>query len=347
MLLDPVTLDLLPYGSELIRGLDHRFKTEMPASQVEVAMEPVTSLGDLEGGLIAARRVLAAHVGNRARLMVAGVHPTAGLFGQLNSGERYDRLLAEHGETARRQLVSGLHLHVGLKGPAQALAVYNAMRSYLPDIAALAANAPIYDGRETDLASVRPHICGLMPRQGIPPVLTSWDDYARRLNWGITAGRLNNATEWWWELRLHPQVGTLEIRCPDAQTTVAEAAAVGVFALGLAAWLASRHDAGDLPPSSATWQINENRLSAARTGLGGNLVDLETGFAEPARLRILRLIGEISATVQGLGGACALRRAEELARCNGSEQQRKVLAAAGMPGLLEWLSDRFLCVCSR
>lgn len=343
MVLDPQTLDLVPRGAELVEGLDARFKPEMPAAQVEIALEPVTSLGELSTDLTAARRQLAVHVGDRARLLVAGVHPTAAPVGQMNSGGRYEQLFAEYGEMAARQLVSGLHLHLGLGGPDRVLAVYNAMRSYLPEIAAFAANAPFYDGKDTGLASVRPHICGLMPRQGIPPRLDSWEDYARQLNWGKFSGRLHSPAEWWWELRLHPGVGTLEIRCPDAQTRVRDAAAVAAFALGLGTWLAARYDAADLLPVHSTWQINENRWSAARHGLHATLVDLETGVAGPARERIMRLIDDIAPTVEGLGGAGALRHARALADCTGAERQREVVASIGMHGLVERLAAEFVC----
>ena len=66
--------------------------------------------------------------------------------------------MQEYGDRARRQLVSGLHLHVSLGGADRTLAVYNALRSQLPELAALAANAPFHAGRDTGLASIRPTI---------------------------------------------------------------------------------------------------------------------------------------------------------------------------------------------
>ena len=81
-------------------------------------------------------------------------------------------------------MVFGLHIHVAVLVADRALAVLNAVRSYLPDLAALAGNAPLHAGRDTGLASLRPEIAGLLPRQGIPPVLGSWDEYAGYLAWG-------------------------------------------------------------------------------------------------------------------------------------------------------------------
>ncbi|MEX0789553.1 MAG: glutamate-cysteine ligase family protein, partial [Actinomycetota bacterium] len=171
MVLDPGTLDLLPRGEELLQGLDGRFKAELPAAHVEIAGSPAFGFGELAAELGECRRLLAAHVAGRARLAVAGVHPFSARSGEVNSGERYQLLLEKYGDVVRQQLVCGLHLHVALGGPERTLAVYNALRSHLPAIAALAANAPIYGGRDTTLASMRPLLSGMLPRMGVPPPL--------------------------------------------------------------------------------------------------------------------------------------------------------------------------------
>jgi carboxylate-amine ligase len=72
---------------------------------------------------------------------------------------------------------------------------------------------------------------------------------------------------WWWELRPHPAFGTLEVRVPDAQSTVEDAAAVTALVHSLAAWLAARHDAGERLETADTWRLEENRWAAARRGM--------------------------------------------------------------------------------
>lgn len=342
MALDPETLDLLPEAPGLIEGLDERFKTELPASQLEIATRPSARIDAVAAELLDCRTELAGRLGNRTRLAAAGVHPFAERLGVLNSGERYDRLLAEYGDVLRQQLVCGLHLHVGLGGPDRALAVYNAMRSYLPEISALAANAPVQCGRDTTLASVRPLISGLLPRMGIPPALASWEEYADQLNWGVSTERMGRPAEWWWELRLHAGLGTLEIRVPDAQATVDEAAGVCAFAAGICGWLAARHDAGDLPVPSASWRINENRWSALRHGLDATLVDLQTAAREPVRRRLERLFDEVAPFARQQHGSDHLTHARRLAERNGAERQRDVFRTEGARGVAEWLAGRFL-----
>jgi carboxylate-amine ligase len=342
MVLHPVTLDLMARGRELIDGLDGRFKGELPASHVEIATRPHTSFEDLAGELAGCRRMLAAHVGERARLAAAGVHPFSARWGELSPSERYDRMLARYGDVLRQQLVCGLHLHVALGGPERTLAVYNALRSYLPDLAALASNAAIYDGRDTTLASIRPLISGMLPRMGVPPALESWDDYASHLNWGLERGLMGRPGEWWWEMRLHGGLGTLEIRVPDAQTACDDAVAIGAVAAGLAVWLAERFDAGDLPPTVSSLQINENRSSALHGGVNATMIDFETGFCVPASERLSTLLDSIAPVVAGMGGQAPLSRARELLLEGGAERQRRIFNEAGAVELTEWMARQFV-----
>ena len=126
-------------------------------------------------------------------LAAAAVHPFSSPAGELNQFERYGHTLAEYGPVARRQLVCALHVHVAVGSADETLAVYNAARSYLPLIAGLAANGPIYAGADTGLASVRPKLCELLPRQGVPPALGSWEELAAAYRWGAAAGDIRRA----------------------------------------------------------------------------------------------------------------------------------------------------------
>ena len=224
-----------------------------------------------------------------------------------------------------RQLVFGLHVHVAVRGADRALAVHNALRSYLPELAALAGNAPLHAGRDTGLASLRPKICDLLPRQGVPPAWGSWEERAEFERWGRRGGVFPGAGEPWYELRAHDEVGTIELRVPDSQTTVEDAAGVIAFAAGLIAWLAERHDAGEPLPVHDHGRIVENRWRAMRHGLGGSLLDLDSGEPQPTRARIVALI---DAVAPGRGAPRRRRRARAHARARGA-QRRGAPARAG------------------
>jgi carboxylate-amine ligase len=344
MLLDPDSLDLAPVARRLLARLegDARFKPELPAAQLEIVTANVPSVSATVAQLAAGRRDLAAAAGALALPAVAGVHPTAAAHGVLNKGGRYDQIRREYGAVAHRQLVASLQVHVAVGGAERSLAVYNALRCHLPELTALAANAPYYEGADSGLATVRPGICVQLPRQGIPPAFSSWEQFAAELQWGVSSGSLAEVSRWWWELRPHATYGTLELRVPDAQTTLAEATGVIVFVQALVATLAERHDAGEPLPSAPTWRINENRFSALRHGLDGSLADFGSGERCGTRDRLLQLVEEVEPAARRLGSAHLLGHTRVLIERNGAVRQREACDAVGVSGLPAWLADQYL-----
>jgi carboxylate-amine ligase len=343
MLLDPRTLDLTPRAGELLERLDgdSRFTSELPASQLEIKTEPAASVEAAIEELAQGRRDLARAAAGLALPAVAGVHPFAAAEGELSSSERYGRLHTEFGAIARRQLVASLQVHVAVGEAERTLAAYNALRAHLPDIAAVAANAPCYQGRDSGMASIRPKIAELLPRQGMPPAIESWEAFADDLRWGAAAGGVTDPRLWWWELRPHPVFGTLEIRVPDAQTTIADAAGVVALAQALVAWLADRYDRGEPLRAPPTWRIEENRWSAARDGLDGRMADLETGDPRPTRARVTELVETLAPTAAQLESSAHLAEASRLIQENGASRQRRIAGERGAQYLASWLAESF------
>jgi glutamate---cysteine ligase / carboxylate-amine ligase len=344
MLLDPDTLDLLPAAARVHQELGGRIslRGELPAAQIETASPVCDSIDEAARTLAEARRELSAGVAGWARLAGAGTHPFAAPEGPLRDDPKYDALKAAFPWALPQQLVFGLHVHVAVRGADRALAVLNALRSHLPDLAALAGNAPLHAGRDTGLASVRPEISGLLPRQGVPPAFRSWEALADYVAWGRRGGVFPAAGEPWWEARAHDELGTIELRVPDAQTTADEAAGVVALGAGLIAWLAERYDAGESLPVHDTIRIAENRWRALRDGLAGSLLDLDSGEPQPARARVLALIERVAPAAERLGGAAALDHARTLAARNGAERQRALAAERGPHGVVAWLADAFV-----
>lgn len=343
MVLDATTLDLAPHGAALAAdAADPRIRTELPAAQLELVTGPAPTAADAiaELGVLRRRAAALAHA-RGLRLAGAGAHPFAAPEGELNRDARYDRIAAEYGPVARRQLVFGLHVHVCVRGADRALAVHDAVREHLPLVAALAANAPLYAGADTGLASVRPKLSELLPRQGVPPALRTWDAVAAAFAWGRAGGRVPEPASWWWEARLHPEHGTLEVRVPDAQTTLGETAAVAGLVHALVAWLAARHDAGDLSAPAEGWRIRENRWSACRHGLDGELVDVRTGARRRTRDAAVALLDDLAGHADALGARRELAAAAGLAERNGAQRLREVSGADGVRGATAWLAERF------
>jgi glutamate---cysteine ligase / carboxylate-amine ligase len=327
MLLDPRTLDLAPRASEALAAVagDARFKRELPAAQLEIVLPPLATAGEAAGALADARRALAAALDGDFALAAAGAHPFASPLGELHTGGRYDAIGAEFADVGRLQLCFALQVHVAVRGADRALAVHNALREHLPLLAGLAANAPVYAGRDTGLASVRPKICDLLPRQGVPPAIASWEAHAAAL------GRLADPAQWWWELRPHPMHGTLELRVPDAQATVADSAAVIAVAHATVAWLAERFDAGEQLGAKPTWEIEEDRWAACRHGAAG-----------PLRPRIHALLDALEPVAERIGCPAELAHARTLVEQGGAQRQRAAFGQGGVRAVAARLVDEYL-----
>ena len=343
MLLDPDSHDLAPRAPEVIKRLDGdpAFKLELPASQLEILTPARTNVPAAMADLAAGRARLAASASGLVRPAAAGAHPFAAREGRLNTGERYRLMAEEYGDVARRQLVCALQVHVAIAGADRVLAVYNALRGHLPEIAAVAAAAPFHGGRDTGLASVRPTVSRMLPRQGVPPAIPSWEWLSEELRWGAATGSVPEPRRWWWELRPNVAYGTLEVRVPDAQATLTDAAAVAAFVHALVAGLAERHDQGEALPVPESWRIEENRWSACRHGVEGTLGDLHSGRRVQTRDRLSALLEEVRPVAERLGCASELSHAHRLVEDNGAMRQRRVAQAEGLVGVARWLADRF------
>jgi len=345
MLLDARTLELAPRAPEVLALLegDRRYKLELPAAQIELLTPPCATAGDADMHLLAARRDLAA-TARRMGLRVAGggAHPFSRPLAELNGGERYNATHAEYGVIAELQLVFGLHVHVAVGGADATIAVHDELRSWLPELAALAAAAPYYAGRDSGLASVRPQICGLLPRQGVPPALHSLSGFAAELEWGAGAGVLE-PRRWWWELRPHTVYGTLEVRVCDAQPSARIAIALAGVVHALVAHLSMLHEAGELQAPVACWRIAENRWSACRHGLAGEMTDPRTGRREPTTERVALMLDGLGHAARQVGCEAQLADARKLLHDGGeAPRMREVGRQRGTQGLTAWLAERFV-----
>ena len=149
MLVDPVSLDLVPAaGAALARvGRDPRFVEELRPSQIEIVTPVCLTAHDACRELAAGRRDLIDALGGDVRLLACGTHPSSSSWGEVSESERYRLIGDEYTWAAQRSLACGLHVHVGVSGADAALAVVNALRSYLPLIAALGANSTFFEAR--------------------------------------------------------------------------------------------------------------------------------------------------------------------------------------------------------
>jgi carboxylate-amine ligase len=322
MILDGATLDLTSRIDDLVRPDDESaVKPELHQSVLEIATEPAATVADAGAQL----RRLRAEVKERAadhglRIAAAGTHPFALWQDQrISPEERYRGLIDQLGFVARQEVIFGLHVHVGVEDPDTAIRVANGLRQQAPLLLALSANSPFWAGEDTGMASARTPIFAQFPRVGLPPHYADWEDWVRRIEFMTRAGMVSDHTWFWWDVRVSPSFGTVELRVMDVQTRVEHTLGLAALVQALVRELAEGEPV-DVVPGEL---IAENRWQAARHGLEGELVDLRSGervaTAEMARRTVERVREHAADELGALD--------ELLDAGNGAVRQRRIHAA--------------------
>ncbi|HYI17371.1 MAG TPA: YbdK family carboxylate-amine ligase, partial [Solirubrobacteraceae bacterium] len=164
------------------------------------------------------------------RAAVAGTHPFAQWSDvEVSPGARYQSIYDSMRELARREPTFALHVHVAVPDEEAAVRALRGMRVHVPLLLALAANSPFWQGRDTGLAAARVPIFGTFPRVGIPRPFDDYADYVEAIDVLLRCGAFPEPTFLWWDVRLQPKLGTLEIRVMDAQTRATDNAALAAL----------------------------------------------------------------------------------------------------------------------
>jgi len=223
------------------------------------------------------------------RVGSAGTHPFS-LFERqrITAKDRYHALIDQMQYVARRELIFGMHVHVAVDEPEKAIQVVNGLLPQLAPLLALSASSPFWRGEPTGLASSRQMVFPAFPRSGPPPRFRDYADYASVVGQLERTGCIADYTHIWWDIRLHPRLGTVEIRICDAVTRVEDAVAIAAYCQALVKQLCEQYEAGEEIPSYHRILTSENKWLAARYGLEAPVMDLATGSRN--RVPVARLI---------------------------------------------------------
>ena len=334
-LIHPDTYDLVQRVDEVLEqaSLDdlEQIKRELMQSVVETATRVCANTAEAAADVTTLRRRVAELAANSGALIAsAGTHPFARYeFQKISNVERYKQIIDRLQWIARRELIFGLHVHVGIGSPDKAMYVLNHIRAYLPELLALSANSPFWQGRATGLQSSRSKIFDSFPRSGLPPTFASYAEWDALMHRSARLGVLEDYTFIWWDARLHPKFGTVEIRVCDAQTRVSDSLALAALIQGVCAWLGEQYDLGvqrDIPPLML---VGENKWNAARYGLDGEFIDFETDTVIPTLEAVSRLIERAAPYMNDLGSAEEFAALDSLLIRNGATRQLDCHAETG------------------
>jgi glutamate---cysteine ligase / carboxylate-amine ligase len=336
-LLDPQTFDLVQHIETMLDAvtgheLEARINAELMQSVLEITTPVCHNAGDVMRWLTKLRGYVTeiAHA-RETRVGSAGTHPFS-LFERqrITAKDRYHALIDQMQYVARRELIFGMHVHVAVDDPEKAIQVVNGLLPHLAPLLAMSASSPFWRGEPTGLASSRQMVFSAFPRSGPPPRFRDYSDFAEVVGQLERSGCIADYTHIWWDIRLHPRLGTIEIRICDAVTRVEDAVAIAAYCQALVKQLCERHDGGEEIPSYHRILTSENKWLAARYGLEAPVMDLATGSrnrAPVARL-IRRTVAELRPHARELGSERELEGVLELlTRGSSADRQLRIYNA--------------------
>jgi carboxylate-amine ligase len=333
-LVDPVTgrqTNAAAAVKDRLGPVEGTIESELHACQLELITDVCRTVGEATRTLGGLRRAV---LGTGAGLLGSGTHPSA-LEGEaeITDKDRYEHIRHLLGDAVATP-VAAVHIHIGMPDAETAIKAFNGLRRHLPLLAALAANSPFRHGRDTGLASAREVTLRAWPRSGVPRAMRDFEDFCATTRVLVRAADVPDYTWFWWKLRPHPRLGTVEIRALDAQTSEQDTAALAALAHCLARDAAEAPAAGPDPPAEI---LEEGTFRAARFGVSAELPDAD-GHLRPVAELLLDALVVARRHARELDCADELDALEELfARGGGAARQRDVHEIAGMDALLREL----------
>jgi glutamate---cysteine ligase / carboxylate-amine ligase len=347
MLLDPRTWSVANQIDDALAALPSSVRrhasAETHACVVELRTAPYPTVREAAAELWQLRASLddALQETLGLRAAVAGTHPlvTSEQVGVSSSG-RYRQVSSSMRALTKREPTMAQHVHVAVPDAETAVRVLNGLRGDLPLLLALSGNSPFWRGEDSGFASIRTPIFSMFPRVGIPRRFGSYAEYVGAVNPLLGSEAIPEPGFLWWDVRLRPHLGTVEVRIMDAQTRIADAAALAALVHCVACLRAT----SERPPDPGPEVLAENRFLAARDGMRAQIIDAQTLRKRSIRGALAELLGRCEAIASKLGCADELAAASNLAADPGAARQRRLAARDGVVALPEWLGDEFAAV---
>jgi glutamate---cysteine ligase / carboxylate-amine ligase len=329
MIVEPESYGLVPEIERVLAAvpdeLEGQVKPELLQPVLEIATKPCVDVAEAGRELASLRRTVCGIVEDLGFCIAAsGTHPFARWEEQLVvERQRYQELADELGMIARRELIFGTHVHVAIEGADRAIYVADGIRLFIPLLLALSANSPFWRGWQTGLASARTPVFRPFPRCGVPPHYGDWKTYCERVELMMRAGAIDDYTYLWWDVRPHPNLGTVETRVFDQQTRLDYTVALAALTASLAHAFSVQFDDGRPSVDFPIELIDDNKIRAAVRGLEGDLIDFLHRESVPAPRMALALLDELADHAAELGCSAELEGVRELVE-QGTGSRRQV-----------------------
>lgn len=323
-------------------GVRHRVAPETHDSAIEIETEIHRGVAAAVDDLDAMRRTVATTCAAlRLRVGSSGTHPfTVWSDTEVADGPRQAAVYGSVRELAHREPTFALHVHVGVPSADDAVTAFNRMRVHLPLLLALSADSPFWQGRDTGLASARTPLFQGFPRVGVPRRFADYREWVETVDLLVACEAFPDPSYLWWDIRMQPALGTIEVRIMDAQLDTASTAALVALVRCLVR-MELREGRAERASHAPQEVWEENRFIAARDGHHARLISPVSAD----RVAVADLLGELLPVLHehavDLDCEDELDAVRDLAsRRNGAMRQRAMAERAGsLPGLVARIAD--------
>jgi carboxylate-amine ligase len=358
-LIDAETRMLRQDASAVLAGLPGLTESgEHPKLKHELMQSTVEVITGICGTVAEAKTDLAVTVKELQRaaqphgivLASAGTHPISDWRdGKMAPSQRYAELIEQIQWPARKMQICATQIHVGVSDGDRAISIVNALATCIPHFLGLTASSPFWSGHDTGLASSRSVVFGALPNTGPPPLLADWAEFEEVMGAQLRAGSIRTIKEVWWDVRPHPDYGTVEVRICDAVPTFREIGMLAALAQCLVQLFDTQLDRGYRLPARSPWIVKDNKWRAMRYGLDAYVITDDNGSTAQLRDEIYELLRDLEPVAWRLGCPEELAVADEVLQLGASYERQRAARACGrdLAGVVdalvtEFAEDRFV-----
>jgi carboxylate-amine ligase len=325
-ILDAETLHLASLAPDVLKmvhpSMNEKIKPEFISSMVEINTKICSSVSDVESDLKSTINHLNDIVeGLDAKLYFTSLHPfSRGSDQTVSDHVRYKKIMNELQLVGRRFISQGLHVHIGVDDREKVIRVNNIMRVYLPILLALSTSSPYYESEDTGLMSYRSKLFESLPLAGMPDSLNGWEGFLQLSDLLKKSGIIESVKDLWWDVRPHPDFGTVEVRICDLPCSLRDILAITALIQALVITISEQHD----DPNPHIQILRSNKWQASRHGLDGFYVDPVLGRKHSMQEAVLSLYRFVRPASEALKSTDYLDEVPQiLKRGTGSHLQRK------------------------
>ncbi len=306
---------------------------EFTQYQVEVKTAPCGDAVELREQLLRLRAgVAAAAIRQGLRIYASGTPVVGGCAPDaIGDHPRYRAGVQQYRGMLDDFAICAAHVHVELPDAEVAVLVGNHLRPWLPLLVALSANSPFHQGRDTGFADWRAVIRSRFPCLGPPPYVESLSHHRQLAVAMAESEAMLDARTPYWDIRVNPELSTLELRSMDVNADVDDTVALAVLVRALVTTAAAGVFAGNPGSHPCSELLRAAYWRAARDGWSGSGVDAMNGQILPTAVQAARLVEYVTVALQDSGdlGMVTAFLQRRSARGEGAGRQRADAARHG------------------